>query len=179
MNILIQFEDDFGAYELFSRYNKGIVNCNIDLARAISNPRILINSRKHDITVSDYVVIVFDLDPISGKDTLDGSELKKLLSKWMLDKNYNIKNLYSGKIVLIPNMYCYETLYLYSIIFRKAIEKCKTSDKEVDHKIISLYKNYYNYSIKNPESLFNIENKVENIRKEAFTLKDVGDKWRR
>lgn len=177
MNILIQFEDDFGTYELFSRYNKGIANCNVTLVRAISSPRILINSRKLDLTVANYIVIVFDLDPIHGKEIIDGKKLKELLRKWMLDKNNSIRPLYRERIVLVPNMYCYETLYSYSNLFKETIENCKFSDKERDHKLISLYKKYYDYSILNPECLFNVENKVEEIRKKAGTLKDISGGW--
>lgn len=179
MNILIQFEDTFGVYELFKRYNKGISGYNVKVENNISSPGILVTSRSTIAKNSsiDKIIIVFDLDPISGRDTLDGSKLRDLLRKWLLDKDYRIKPLYVNRVVLIPSFYCYETLYLYSYIFKDVIKICNEEDEEIDHKIITLYKKYYDYSKINPESLFNINNIIECIRLEVSALKNTSQNW--
>lgn len=169
VNILIKFEDSYGCKTLFE-HTTSILNSNktnVQIIGSLGNTGVFKVSKREVATV-DYVIIVFDMDG-DKNSSLTSTELFHHLNKQIMQDGV-IKPEYINKVILIPTFFCFETMYLFSEKFKNTIRNINSLGNSTEHKLIKLYKQYYNYGVINPENLYAIEKVLPNIEIAAHEI---------
>lgn len=185
MNILIKFEDSYGCKTLFE-HTTSILNpkktslnpnkTNVQVIGSLGNTGVFKVS-KREVAAVDYVIIVFDMDG-DKNSSLTSTELFNHLNKQIMQVGV-IKPEYINKVILIPTFFCFETIYLFSDKFQNTIRNINSLGNRTEHKLINLYKQYYDYGVINPENLNNIEKVLPDIEIAAHEIagSTSGKQW--
>lgn len=171
LNILMKFEDKYGCYTLFSRVNdlSKINNANIDITVGLSNS-LISTITKQEIENYDYILIIFDMDSTSN-NSLTSKELMAQIKQLSSYKN----------IVLIPVLFCYESLILYDDNIKAVLQDIQTNGEKYRTRSELFVKEvlrYYNL-IDEPENLYNIDKTITELKKymEQLTGNTIDKKW--
>lgn len=180
MNILIQFEDDYGCYSLF-RESNSLLNCNNDLSLNVDvthgkSATGVFKIAKHRAKAYDYIILVFDLD---SKDnySLTGNELVQHLYPAVLfgDTLFEVREEFENKVILVPVFFCYETLVLFSKYLQGLLSDIASVESNETVRLLQLYKQYYDYSKDSPEDLHNICSVLPQIVDKVHSITGYGN----
>lgn len=149
---------------MFNYSTSALLTCSgLETVSCLGNAGVF-NVSKRVSDYYDFIILVFDLDsPSTG--SLTSKELLRFLQLSVLDsRTCKIKSHYSNKIILIPVFICFETLYLYSSQLQNLLLNLSKVPQCFAKNILSVYREYYDYSKINPEVLTGIINVLPEIQ---------------